>query len=134
MKSHVTPVLTPPVVRVLGSVLIGAAGAVLTTTLPRGIQAAVLVVAVAAACLLTFSHPYRARMREWAERQGVAYRLRLEQAIPLFPLWLAFMLLPLFTMPVWGSVLVFLLMAGFTFLCYPHLDGTRVLAWVKPGD
>lgn len=131
MRSHVTPIPTPGFVRAGTSLLLGAGVAVLSTDLPRGIQVAVMVVSIAAGLLLMFSHPYRREMKEYTEKRNVEYRPRLGQVFPLFAVWLALMLVPIIApLPVWGTLLVWVAVFGWMFWVFPHIDGSRALAFL----
>ncbi len=131
MRSHVTPIPTPPIVRLGTSLLLGAGVAVLSTDLSRGIQVGVMVAAIGAGLLLMFSHPYRAEMKEYLEQRNLTYRPRLAQVIPLFIVWLALMIVPMFApLPVWGTLLVWLGVFGWMYWVFPHVDGSRALAFV----
>ncbi len=131
MRSHITPIPTPGLVRVGTSLLLGAGVAVLSTDLSRGIQVAVMVVSIAAGLLLMFGHPYRREMKEYTEKHNVEYRPRLGQVIPLFMVWLALMLVPVLApLPLWGTLLVWLAVFGWMFWVFPHVDGSRALAFL----
>ncbi|WP_448853861.1 hypothetical protein [Corynebacterium frankenforstense] len=135
MHAHPTPIPTPPVVRLGTSALFGLAVAVLTTPLPRGAQVAVMIAAVAAGCLLTFSHPYRREMRTFLDKRGIEARPRLGQVLPLFLVWLALMLAPLLApAATWVTLVAFLVVFGWMFWVFPHVDGTRALAFADPED
>lgn len=130
MRSHVTPIPTPAVVRLGSSLLIGLGVAALSTGFPRGIQVAVMVVAIAAGLLLMFGHPYRREMKEFLEKKNVVAKPRLTQVMPLFFVWLALMIVPVFApMPIWGTALVWLAVSAWMFWVFPHIDGTRALAY-----
>lgn len=131
MRSHITPIPTPPAVRVGASALIGIGVAVLSTDLSRGIQVAVMVISIGAAFLFTFSHPYRREIRAYLDRHNVAYKPRLGQMFPLFLVWLALMIVPaLGPWPLWGTLLVWLATFGWMFWVFPHVDGSRALAFI----
>lgn len=130
MRSHVTPIPTPAVVRLGSSALIGLGVAALSTGFPRGIQVAVMVVAIAAGLLLMFGHPYRREMKEFLEKKNVVAKPRLTQVMPLFFVWLALMIVPVFApMPIWGTALVWLAVFGWMYWVFPHVDGSRALAY-----
>lgn len=44
-------------------------------------------------------------------------------------LWLAVMLSPLIALPAWGSALVWLAVFALAFVAFPHVDGSRKLAY-----
>lgn len=130
MRSRQTPLPTPPLVRVGTSLLIGLGVAVLSTGLARGIQVGVMVLAIAAGLLLMFSHPYRREIKEFLTKKNVVIRPQLGQVLPLFFVWLALMVVPIFApLPVWGTALVWLAVFGWMFWVFPHVDGTRALAY-----
>ncbi|RSZ64219.1 hypothetical protein EAH68_04250 [Corynebacterium hylobatis] len=130
MRSRQTPIPTPPLVRAGTSLLIGLGVAVLSTGLARGVQVGIMVVAIAAGLLLMFSHPYRREIRAFLERENVAIRPRPGQVLPLFFVWLALMIVPVLApLPVWGTGLVWLAVFGWMLWVFPHIDGTRALAY-----
>lgn len=131
MCSHITPIPTPQVVRFGASALLGVGVAVLSVDLSRGIQVAVMVLAIGAAFLLTFSHPYRREIRAYLEKRNVEYKPRLSQVIPLFLVWLALMLVPaLGPLPMWGTAVVWLVIFAWMYWVFPHVDGSRALAFL----
>lgn len=130
MRSHVTPIPTPPAVRFGASALIGIGVAVLSTDLNRGSQIATMVIAIGAACLLTFSHPYRRKLRAYLEKRNADYRPKFGQILPLFLVWLALMLVPAFApLPIWGTLLIWLGTFAWMLWVFPHVDGSRALAF-----
>ena len=44
-------------------------------------------------------------------------------------LWLMVMLAPIVALPAWGAGLVWLVVFGLSFFVFPHVDGTRRLAF-----
>lgn len=130
MRSRQTPIPTPPLVRTGTSLLIGLGVAVLSTGLARGVQVGIMVVAIAAGLLLMFSHPYRREIKAFLERENAVVRPRLGQVLPLFFVWLALMIVPVFApLPLWATGLVLLAVFGWMFWVFPHIDGTRALAY-----
>jgi hypothetical protein len=130
MRSRQTPIPTPPLVRVGTSLLLGLGVAVLSTGLARGVQVGIMVVAIASGLLLMFSHPYRREIKAFLQRQNAVIRPRLGQVLPLFFVWLALMIVPVLApLPVWGTGLVWLAVFGWMFWVFPHIDGTRALAY-----
>lgn len=131
LHAHRTPIPTPVAVRLSSSLLGGAAVAVLSTDLSREAQ-----VALAAACallglLFPLIHPYRRRVREYRRDRGAGFSPQVWQFLPLFFLWLALMLAPLLApAPTWASALLLLAAAGWLYLTFPHIDGTRALAYL----
>ncbi|MCZ9309312.1 hypothetical protein ACUY3K_03655 [Corynebacterium uberis] len=131
MRAHTTPIPTPEPVRLGGSALIAAGVAALSLDLSHAIQLALMLIFIAAACLLIFSHPYRRDIRAFLDKRNLHYTPRLGQIIPLFLVWLTLMIIPAFApLPLWGSILVFVGIFGWMWLVFPHVDGTRVLAFV----
>ena len=135
MRSHITPIPTPPIVRISASVLVGGAVAVLTTDLDTGVRVGVTAACLAAAFLIILGHPYRGEMKRYRAQHGVAMVPTMGQIMPLFLTWLALMLAPLLGgSALWVSILVWAAVAGWMFLTFPHVDGSRALAFVeKPG-
>ena len=74
-------------------------------------------------------HPYRGQMRAFAQRHNVTMLPTVSQLVPLILLWLAVMLSPLIALPAWGSALVGLAVFGLAFVAFPHVDGSRKLAY-----
>jgi len=130
IRSRRTPIPTPPIVRMGTSLLIAVGVAALSTDLARGIQVGVMVGAIAAGLLLLFGHPYRREMKEFLEARNAVIKPQLGQMMPLFLVWLALMIVPVFApLPIWGTVLVGLAVFGWMYLVFPHVDGTRALAY-----
>lgn len=129
IRTRTTPVPTPLLVRYGGSILVATALAALVSDLSLPVAAPVALVCTIAAVVLTLCHSYRRRLREFADTHNVTMMPSVQQLLPLMLLWLAIMLAPLFTLPLWGTVLVWV--AGFatTVLFYPHVDGTRKMAY-----
>lgn len=126
-----TPIPTPPTVRFISSALIAAAVAVLTTSLAREIQVIALLISTGAAFLVLFSHPYRKEIRTFLEKRNMHYTPKFAQVVPLFFVWLALMLAPLLAPALfWITAITFLITFGWMWLIFPHVDGTRALAFV----
>ncbi|WPF66565.1 MULTISPECIES: hypothetical protein [unclassified Corynebacterium] len=133
MRSHLTPIPTPPVVRLSSSFLGGAAVAMLSTDLSRPHQVILAFLFLLIALVLPFVHPYRHRIREYRREHQVPFQPQVWQFLPLFFLWIAIMLAPLLApAPLWTSVLLLLAAAGWLHLTFPHIDGTRALAYALP--
>ncbi|WP_080793585.1 hypothetical protein [Corynebacterium pacaense] len=131
MKSHTTPIPTPAIVRGSASILVGAAVAVLTTGLEPGVRFGVVAACLALAILITFAHPYRGHIKAFRDQHNLSAMPTPGGVLPLFITWLALMLAPLLgCAPLWLSVLVWLLVSGWMFLTFPHIDGSRALAFV----
>ena len=55
--------------------------------------------------------------------------------LPLFLVWLALMLAPLLApAATWVTLVAFLVVFGWMFWVFPHVDGTRALAFADPED
>ena len=124
-----TPIPTPGWVRLVGSALIATAVTIFASRADIAVAAIVALLSVAAAVLLTLTHPYQQQMRDFAERENVTMMPSVAQIIPLFVLWLCVMLAPLISLPAWGSALVWFCFFIACFLLYPHVDGSRKLAY-----
>lgn len=132
MKSRVTPIPTPLIIRASSAVLVGAAIAVLTTDLTPGIKFGVTAAALIITLLLAYLHPYRAEIRSFREQHNISRVPTTGQVMPLFVTWLMLMVAPFFsTAALWVTILVFVVVAGWTFLTFPHIDGSRQLAFAK---
>lgn len=125
--TNAQPVIQPPLaVRVVGSVLLGLAVATMAMPLSNGIKVILLILAVGGAMMFTFSHPYRRDVRAEVEKRGERYRTSVNQIMPLFPLWLALMILPAFALNSWVIALIVAVIAGgYAWMVYPHIDGTK---------
>lgn len=111
--------------------LFGVAVAVLTTDLTRGMQVTVMVLSLAVGVMLIFSHPYRKQIKQFLEDRNLYYKPKFGQIVPVFLVWLALMIAPAFApAPAWFTLLAFLLVTGWMWLVFPHVDGTRSLAFV----
>ncbi|GGG75387.1 hypothetical protein GCM10007338_11180 [Corynebacterium pelargi] len=131
MRSHTTPIPTPPIVRVGSSALIGLGVALLTTGLDRGIQVFGMLICIAAGIMLIFSHPYRRKIKAFLENRNLHYTPKFTQILPLFLVWLALMLAPLVApLPLIGSIACAVVVFGWMYLVFPHIDGSRALAFV----
>ena len=128
MREHPTPVPTPLLVRTGAAILTGAAIAALTTDMGRSSQVSITALCLVAAVILTISHPYRLELKRHLPTP------QLQQAIGLFPVWLGLMLAPL-TAPASTSITVLIFLAGllYTWVAFPHIDGTRLAAYLS-GD
>ena len=83
-----------------------------------------------AAFVLVFAHPYRREMRSYADRHDAELIPTIAQLVPLMILWLLIMLAPILGLPAWGSALVWVAVSCISFIAFPHVDGTRRLAFV----
>ncbi|MDK7134468.1 hypothetical protein [Corynebacterium sp. UMB4614] len=125
-------VRAPEGVRAAASLLLGLGVAAMVMPLATTWQVLVLVIAIGAGFLVTFSHPYRKKVRAAVESTGRKYKTSVAQIMPLFPLWLALMILPAFQIHSWIAALIVLALAGaYAWISFPSIDGTRYLA--EPG-
>lgn len=125
-------VRAPEGVRAAASLLLGLGVAAMAMPLATTWQVLVLVIAIGAGFLVTFSHPYRKKVRAAVESTGRKYKTSVAQIMPLFPLWLALMILPAFQIHSWIAALIVLALAGaYAWVSFPSIDGTRYLA--EPG-
>ncbi|KQB87470.1 hypothetical protein [Corynebacterium lowii] len=131
VRSRITPIPTPGLVRLSSSLLGAAAVALPSTDLGYGIQFLGVLLCSALAIAFPFLHPYRGRVRAYRAEKDAPWRPQLWQFLPLFFLWLALMLAPVIApAPWWGSALLFAASAGWLYLTFPHVDGTRALAYI----
>lgn len=125
-------VRAPEGVRAAASLLLGLGVAAMVMPLATTWQVMVLIIAIGAGFLVTFSHPYRKKVRAAVESTGRKYKTSVAQIMPLFPLWLALMILPAFQIHSWIAALIVLALAGaYAWVSFPSIDGTRYLA--EPG-
>ena len=125
-------VRAPEGVRAVASLLLGLGVAAMVMPLATTWQVMVLIIAIGAGFLVTFSHPYRKKVRAAVESTGRKYKTSVAQIMPLFPLWLALMILPAFQIHSWIAALIVLALAGaYAWISFPSIDGTRYLA--EPG-
>lgn len=129
MREHLTPIPTPLWVRLGTSILFGAAVAALASrlSLPMAIGSALLF--LIAGFVLVFADPYRREMHEFADRHNVTMLPTIGQLVPLMLLWFVVMCAPLFTLPAWGALIVWAVVFGVSFFVFPHVDGSRKLAF-----
>ncbi|MDN6386094.1 MAG: hypothetical protein L0J86_00180, partial [Corynebacterium sp.] len=108
--------------------LIGAGVGALATPLPTGVRVVLMLVFLAAGLLCLFSHPYSHHVRAAVEARGDRYTTRIKQVVPLFPIWLALMLVPGFQFNNWAIAVIAWAIAGvYTWQVVPRIDGTREL-------
>ena len=125
-------VRAPEGVRAAASLLLGLGVAAMVMPLATTWQVMVLIIAIGAGFLVTFSHPYRKKVRAAVESTGRKYKTSVAQIMPLFPLWLALMILPAFQIHSWIAALIVLALAGaYAWISFPSIDGTRYIA--EPG-
>ena len=68
-------------------------------------------------------------MREYAARKGVSTVASISMLVPLMLWWLLLMLAPLMLWPAWGALLAFMGLFALAWLLFPHVDGSRRLAY-----
>ncbi len=106
--------------------------AVLTTSLAPGVKFGVMAAALAVALIIPLAHPYRNQMKMYRAQNNISMLPTIGQMIPLFITWLTLMLAPLLDgAALWLSILVWLVVTGWIFLTFPHVDGSRALAFVE---
>ncbi|OHF37090.1 membrane protein [Corynebacterium imitans] len=129
IRSRVTPIPTPLAVRAAGAA--GAAGsvAVMASAAPIAVRAGLALVCIAVALGVTFAHPYRREMREYAARKGASTVASISMLVPLMLWWLLLMLAPLAQWPTWGALVAFVGLFALAWLLFPHVDGSRRLAY-----
>ncbi len=129
VRTRITPIPTPLIVRVMGSVGVAGSIAVMVSQLAIGPKLLIALGCVALAVAITLLHPYRGEMRAFAEEKRVSTVPSISMLVPLMLWWLALMLAPLAQWPAWGVTLIFVLVAGAAWVLYPHVDGSRRLAY-----
>ena len=129
VRSRITPIPTPALVRTVGTAGVAGSIAVMVSQLAVGPKVLITLGCAILAVAVTLLHPYRAEMRAYAEEKRVAPVPSLSMRGPLRLWWLALMLAPLALWPAWGVALTFLAVAGAAWVLYPHVDGSRRLAY-----
>ncbi|CAM4290069.1 MULTISPECIES: hypothetical protein [Corynebacterium] len=129
IRSRVTPIPTPLAVRAAGSAGVAGSVAVMASSAPIAVRAGVALACIAVALGVTLVHPYRRAMREYAAQQGASTVASISMLVPLMLWWLLLMLAPLLQWPVWGALLVFVGLFALAWLLFPHVDGSRRLAY-----
>ncbi|MDY5785924.1 hypothetical protein [Corynebacterium sp.] len=130
INARTTPIPTPGVVRAGGSVLVGISLAVLVSAASPAVMLGIAVGSATLAVALTLAHPYRREMRRFAEEKNVARVPSISMLVPLMLWWLTAMLAPLAApWPGWAVLIAFVVAAALAWLLYPHVDGSRRLAY-----
>ena len=101
----------------------------MVSQLATGAKLVIALACVAAALTITLAHPYRKRMREYADVRRVDRRPSISMLLPLMLWWLLLMLAPLAGWPAWGAVTCFIVLFGAAWVLFPHVDGSRRLAY-----
>lgn len=130
MRSNHTPIPTPPAVRTGAAGLVGFSLAVLSSQTAIGTAVVLALVAVALAIVLTLRHPYRAQMKDYAAAHGADTFPTIQQIVPVFLWWLLAMIAPIASFPWWGALAAGLVTFGIAYQVFPHVDGSRRLAFV----
>lgn len=130
-RNRVTPIPTPAPVRLIASLGVAGSVAVMVSQLAIGAKVVVALACVAAALAVTLAHPYRKRLREYADARGVDRRPSISMLLPLMLWWLLLMLAPLASWPAWGAVTCFIVLFGAAWVLFPHVDGSRRLAYAN---
>lgn len=130
-RERKTPVPTPVEVRLISAALVGVSVAVLTSTIGLVTSVIIALVAAAAAVIIPLTHSYRRELREYARTHDVIMAPSVNQIIPLMLWWAVLMFAIVFTLPNWGVLIVWLLFFGLAWLIFPHVDGTRKMAYAE---
>lgn len=124
MRMNETPIPTPPAVRLIASALAGLSIALFWSQLGFFAAVGLGLLAAVAAFAVVLAHPYRKQMKAYADiAPSVA------QMVPLMIWWALAMLTPVINLPWWGALLAGVLTLGAAFWIFPHVDGTRKLAF-----
>lgn len=129
VRNRVTPIPTPNVVRALGSLGAGGSIGVMASNAPLGVKAVAAVLCVVTAVAVTLLHPYRKDMRAFALEKNVSTVPSISMLVPLMLWWLALMLAPLAHWPAAGAWAAGVLATATAWVLYPHVDGSRRLAY-----
>ena len=107
----------------------GGSVGVMASQAPLGVKAVVAILCVVAAVAVTLLHPYRKQLRAFADEKNVARVPSIGMVLPLMLWWLLLMLAPLADWPAVGAWVAGVLTAAAAWVLYPHVDGTRRLAY-----
>ena len=129
IQNRKTPIPTPTVVQVIGSLGVAGSVAAMVSQLAVGTKVAIALACVAAAVAVTLAHPYRRQMRAFGVERNVDMGASISMVLPLMVWWLALMLAPLAGWPLWGAEVTFVLVFGAAWVLFPHVDGSRRLAY-----
>lgn len=128
-RNRKTPVPAPGDVRLISAALVGVSVAVLTSTISLGLSVIFALVAVIIAVVVPLVHPYRRKLRDYARENDVTMAPSVAQIIPLMLWWAILMFAVVFSLPNWGVLLVWIVFFGLAWLIFPHVDGTRKMAY-----
>lgn len=129
VRNRITPIPTPLSVRLIGSMGVAGSVAAMVSQLATGAKVLITLACVVAALATTLAHPYRKRLREYAEARRVDRRPSISMLLPLMVWWLLLMVAPLAGWPAWGAVTTFVVLLGAAWVLFPHVDGSRRLAY-----
>lgn len=129
VRNRVTPIPTPLPVRLIGSLGVAGSVAAMVSQLAPGAKVLIALACVVAALAVTLMHPYRKRLREYAEVRGVDRRPSVSMLLPLMVWWLLLMAAPLAGWKTSGAVATFVVLLGAAWVLFPHVDGSRRLAY-----
>lgn len=119
-------VVTPVVVRVVASILIGIGVGNMGLAIPNGAKSTVLLVCLVAAVVIMIAAPYRKDVRRVYRARFGTDKVLTSQVLPFFVPWVVMLTLPV--VPAQGSALAALSMVVVTVYMYyffPFVDGTR---------
>lgn len=129
IRNRVTPIPTPAIVRTVGTLGVAGSVAAMVSQAVPGAKVLIALGCIIATLAVTLAHPYRQEMKAFAEGKNVGRVPSISMLMPLMLWWLALMLAPLAQWPAWGATLTFVGVAGLAWVLYPHVDGTRRLAY-----
>ena len=129
VRNHITPIPTPLAVRSAGTAGVAGSIAVMVSQLATGPKVLIGLGCAALAIAVTLLHPYRGQMSAFAEEKKVDTAPSISMLMPLMLWWLALMLAPLAQWSTWKAVLVFAIVTAAAWVLYPHVDGSRRLAY-----
>ena len=93
-SEYLTTVSTPNLVRTIASLLLGGAVGVMGFAIAPLLKVILLIVLAGAGLLFITIHPYRRNVSAAYMNRYGEYRTTVRRLIPLFPDWLALMILP----------------------------------------
>ncbi|WP_342319079.1 hypothetical protein [Corynebacterium mayonis] len=125
-----TPIPTPPMVQATASVMVALSVAVVVSGAALIVKLGIAIAATTIALRVTLAHPYRLELQAYAQQRNVTQVPSISMIVPLILWWLLIKLSPLVApWPLWGVGATFVVVAALTWLLFPHVDGTRRLAY-----
>ena len=124
-SEYITTVSTPNLVRTIASLLLGGAVGVMGFAIAPLLKVILLIVLAGAGLLFITIHPYRRDVSAAYMNRYGEYRTTVRRLIPLFPDWLALMILPV--IPMQGTflgIIAFVVASVYNYLVFPWIDGT----------